>query len=151
MNLHFQGDGIERLLVKGKKEELDEVDGDSYKYFLLAGMCLIKLLKLNLLQILSNLQSLIYYKINVSRNLPPLPWRHVLQCWPSAAEVTDEISRDQDVLGQTPPAARPGQPGGLAGPPVQGAGRPGHGLCRDHLPASQETSAATTINGNIAN
>ena len=38
MNLHFQGDGIERLLVKGKKEELDEVDGDSYKYFLLAGM-----------------------------------------------------------------------------------------------------------------
>ena len=61
------------MLVKGKKEELDEVDGDSYKYFLLAGMCLIKLLKLNLLQILSNLQSLIYYKINVSRNLPPLP------------------------------------------------------------------------------
>ena len=33
----FQGDGIERLLVKGKKDQLEEVDGDPYKYFLLAG------------------------------------------------------------------------------------------------------------------
>ena len=33
----FQGQGIERLLVKGKKDQLDEVDGHPYKYFLLAG------------------------------------------------------------------------------------------------------------------
>merc|ERR1711936_577585 len=32
-----KGDGIERLLIKGKKEQLEEVDGDPYKYFLLAG------------------------------------------------------------------------------------------------------------------
>ena len=37
MNFHFQGEGIERLLVKGKKDQLEEVDGDPYKYFLLAG------------------------------------------------------------------------------------------------------------------
>ena len=60
MNLHFQGDGIERLLVKGKKEELDEVDGDSYKYFLLAGLFqIIQLSRTNFLQITSNYQSLI--------------------------------------------------------------------------------------------
>ena len=33
-----QGEGLERLLVKGKKEgQTEKVDGDSYKYFLLAG------------------------------------------------------------------------------------------------------------------
>ena len=34
----MQGEGLERLLVKGKKEgQVDEVDGDPYRYFLLAG------------------------------------------------------------------------------------------------------------------
>ena len=33
----IQGEGIERLLIKDKKEQLDEKDGDSFKYFLLAG------------------------------------------------------------------------------------------------------------------
>ena len=34
----LQGEGVERLLVKGKKEgQTDEVDGDPYRYFLLAG------------------------------------------------------------------------------------------------------------------
>ena len=34
----FQGEGLERLLVKGKKEgQTEKIDGDSYKYFLLAG------------------------------------------------------------------------------------------------------------------
>ena len=33
-----QGEGLERLLVKGKKEgQTEKIDGDSYKYFLLAG------------------------------------------------------------------------------------------------------------------
>lgn len=32
-----KGEGTERLLVKGKKEQLDEIDGDKYKYYLLAG------------------------------------------------------------------------------------------------------------------
>ena len=67
---------------------------------------------------------------NIPRNLPPLPRRHVLQCWPGSAEVVDEIPGDQDVLGQTPPAA---QPGGLAGHEVQGPGGPRHGLCRHPL------------------
>ena len=35
---NLQGDGVERLLVKGRKEQLQEVDGDPYKYFLLAGL-----------------------------------------------------------------------------------------------------------------
>ena len=34
----MQGEGVERLLVKGKKVgQTDEVDGDPYRYFLLAG------------------------------------------------------------------------------------------------------------------
>ena len=33
----FQGEGTERLLVKGKKEEAMTVDGDQFRYFLLAG------------------------------------------------------------------------------------------------------------------
>ena len=35
----YQGDGIERLLVKNAKKPniIDEVDGDDFKYFLLAG------------------------------------------------------------------------------------------------------------------
>ena len=34
----MKGEGLERLLVKGKKEgQVDEVDGDPYRYFLLAG------------------------------------------------------------------------------------------------------------------
>ena len=33
----LQGEGIERILFKDKKDQLDEKDGDSYKYFLLAG------------------------------------------------------------------------------------------------------------------
>ena len=34
----MQGEGLERLLVKGKKEgQTEKIDGDSYKYFLLAG------------------------------------------------------------------------------------------------------------------
>merc|ERR1711953_209006 len=32
-----QGEGIERLLVKNKKDNLEEVDGDCYRYYLLAG------------------------------------------------------------------------------------------------------------------
>merc|ERR1719245_1327813 len=32
-----KGEGIERILFKDKKDQLDEKDGDSYKYFLLAG------------------------------------------------------------------------------------------------------------------
>ena len=32
-----QGVGTERLLVKGKKEEVLTVDGDQFRYFLLAG------------------------------------------------------------------------------------------------------------------
>ena len=35
--LMFQGEGTERLLVKGKKEEVMTVDGDQFRYFLLAG------------------------------------------------------------------------------------------------------------------
>ena len=34
----LQGEGVERLLVKGKKQgQTDEIDGDPYRYFLLAG------------------------------------------------------------------------------------------------------------------
>ena len=33
-----QGEGIERLLVKTKKDQLDEVNGDCYRYYLLAGL-----------------------------------------------------------------------------------------------------------------
>ena len=34
----LQGNGVERLLVKNpKKHEIDEVDGEDFKYFLLAG------------------------------------------------------------------------------------------------------------------
>ena len=33
----LQGEGVERLLVKGKKGQVEEVDGDPYRYFLLAG------------------------------------------------------------------------------------------------------------------
>ena len=34
----LQGEGGERLLVKGKKQgQTDEIDGDPYRYFLLAG------------------------------------------------------------------------------------------------------------------
>ena len=36
-NLLWQGEGTERLLVKGKKEEVMTVDGDQFRYFLLAG------------------------------------------------------------------------------------------------------------------
>ena len=37
-NLIFQGEGTERLLVKGKKkDQVEEVDGDVFRYFLLAG------------------------------------------------------------------------------------------------------------------
>ena len=33
-----QGEGTERLLVKGKKkDQVEEVDGDVFRYFLLAG------------------------------------------------------------------------------------------------------------------
>ena len=35
--LMLQGEGTERLLVKGKKEEVMTVDGDQFRYFLLAG------------------------------------------------------------------------------------------------------------------
>ena len=35
--LSCQGVGTERLLVKGKKEEVLTVDGDQFRYFLLAG------------------------------------------------------------------------------------------------------------------
>ena len=38
----LQGQGIERLLVKTKKGHLEEVDGDCYRYFLLAGKYLEK-------------------------------------------------------------------------------------------------------------
>ena len=33
----FQGQGLERLLVKNKKDNLQEIDGDCYRYYLLAG------------------------------------------------------------------------------------------------------------------
>ena len=34
----LQGEGTERLLVKGKKkDQVEEVDGDVFRYFLLAG------------------------------------------------------------------------------------------------------------------
>ena len=33
----IKGDGIERLLVRTKKGHLEEVNGDIYRYFLLAG------------------------------------------------------------------------------------------------------------------
>jgi len=32
-----KGEGLERLLVKGKKNKVEEVDGDPFRYFLLAG------------------------------------------------------------------------------------------------------------------
>ena len=38
LSILVQGDGVERLLIKDKKEQLDEKDGDSFKYFLLAGI-----------------------------------------------------------------------------------------------------------------
>ena len=38
MDLLFKGKGIERLLVKGKKDQLDEVDGHPFDYYLLAGI-----------------------------------------------------------------------------------------------------------------
>ena len=35
---YLQGDGLERLLIKGKKpDQVEEVDGDPFRYFLLAG------------------------------------------------------------------------------------------------------------------
>ena len=37
-DLLLQGKGTERLLVKGKKDQLDEIDGHSYDYYLLAGI-----------------------------------------------------------------------------------------------------------------
>ena len=38
MRLFFQGEGVERLLIKGKKpEQVEEVDGDDFRYYLLAG------------------------------------------------------------------------------------------------------------------
>ena len=34
----MQGEGVERLLVKGKKpDQVEEIDGDPFRYFLLAG------------------------------------------------------------------------------------------------------------------
>ena len=37
-NCFFQGEGVERLLIKGKKpEQVEEVDGDDFRYYLLAG------------------------------------------------------------------------------------------------------------------
>ena len=38
MDLAIKGKGIERLLVKGKKDQLDEVDGHPFDYYLLAGI-----------------------------------------------------------------------------------------------------------------
>ena len=38
MDLLIKGKGIERLLVKGKKDQLDEVDGHPFDYYLLAGI-----------------------------------------------------------------------------------------------------------------
>ena len=37
-NCVSQGEGVERLLVKGKKPgQVEEIDGDGFRYFLLAG------------------------------------------------------------------------------------------------------------------
>ena len=34
----LQGEGVERLLIKGKKpDQVEEIDGDPFRYFLLAG------------------------------------------------------------------------------------------------------------------
>ena len=63
----------------------------------------------------------------------------MLQCRESATQVADEVSGDQDVLGETPPAGHH-HPGGLAGQAVQGPGGPGHGLCWDPLTCLQETA-----------
>ena len=37
--MNLQGEGVERLLVKNekKKEKMEEIDGDQFRYFLLAG------------------------------------------------------------------------------------------------------------------
>ena len=36
--LSLQGEGVERLLIKGKKpDQVEEIDGDTFRYFLLAG------------------------------------------------------------------------------------------------------------------
>ena len=38
LEIVFQGEGVERLLVKGKKpEQVEEIDGDDFRYYLLAG------------------------------------------------------------------------------------------------------------------
>ena len=37
---HVKGEGVERLLVKGKKaDQVEEIDGDTFRYYLLAGEC----------------------------------------------------------------------------------------------------------------
>ena len=77
----------------------------------------------------------------IVRNLPSLPRRHFLLCWSSAPEAADEVPRDQDVLGEAPLSPGPGRVAGL-----QRAGRPGHGLCWDHLPGQQAESTLTTQN-----
>ena len=78
-------------------------------------------------------------KLKVQTNHPLIL---VLQRRESATKVADEVSGDQDVPGEAPPAG-PHQPGGLAEPAVQGTGGPRNGLCWDPLPCLQE--AAPTI------
>lgn len=69
----------------------------------------------------------------------------MLQCRESATQVADEVSGDQDVLGEAPPAG-PHHPGGLAGKAVQGPGGPSHGLCWDPLTCLQETAPTIGLN-----
>ena len=41
----MQGEGVERLLVKGKKaDQVEEIDGDPFRYFLLAGISLLSMI-----------------------------------------------------------------------------------------------------------
>ena len=44
-SLNLKGEGVERLLVKGKKaDQVEEIDGDTFRYYLLAGECLFPIL-----------------------------------------------------------------------------------------------------------
>ena len=56
----MQGEGLERLLVKGKKNKVEEVDGDPFRYFLLAG-------QVSILELLRNILHTLWPLNNIPR------------------------------------------------------------------------------------
>ena len=83
----------------------------------------------------------------MDRNLPSLSWWHILLRWPSAKEAVDEVLGDQDVLGEV--EKRPGGDGEGGLGPVQGPGRPGHGLCWYPVSQVQEETKLEYKNSTI--